>query len=195
MNYIQIPNNEISKVLTNTFDHYSGHVIICCEYQEELHIILGHNKEYNNVATFGGLSDNNENLLSTIIREYSEESLDCVLSKDEIINKLLLTPIALIKRTSSKGTHYHIFITVCGNFNKMREQFKQKLINENLTKDQLENDNLVLVPFANIVKINNDTNIKDFENNNVILRLVILDAFIWFENYLNNFSDNFLEYV
>ena len=191
--YIRIESNNIKKVLQNTFNHCSGHVYPLITVDKHVCVLLGHNAKYNNVASFGGFSEQyegsetKESLLDTILREYTEESLGCI-TDEETMKQKLFESSALITRESPKGHHYTAFSFIDGlnvDFVKANENFKhirENSIND-LTKGQLENDQLVCVPLENIKKSDTgemaNLTVNDIFGKDVSIRGINLPAYRW----------------
>jgi hypothetical protein len=178
-------------------DHCTGHVYLFTIYNEMIHVILGHNKKHNNCASFGGFANPNETLRETICREFSEETLDCVMSTSDLIT--CLSNCMIITRTSSKGKHFTIFCNSgkIFDFSKISSDFVNALQNPNLTQDQQENDYLTMVPLVNIINAFNLNDVsvisggfqtatdfsnfivKDYKNNDVKIRDINVPAYKW----------------
>lgn len=196
--YARITADSIKKVFETTVDHCSGHVYPLITMEGQLCVILGHNAKYGNVASFGGFSEQHENksankesLLETILREYAEESLGCITTKDEMREKLF-NSCALITRRSPKGQHYTAFCNVDDlgfDYQKANDKFKQIRSdpNSNLTEGEKENDYIVCVPLDGIKK--NDIKCdeaphenvvtKDYTGQEVTIRGINMPAYRW----------------
>lgn len=191
--YIQVDSSVL-----NTTEHCTGHIYLYTKYNGINHFIIGHNKEHNNGASLGGFKKLfnhlkiQETLLETICREFSEETLDCLFSKDKT-NDLInyLTKGIFTTRKSEKGQHYVVFCDATNmvfDMEKINIEFKQKLNDPNLTPDQQENDYLTMVSFDNIKTAlhNNESNkssdniiVKDHANVDIKIRNVCIPAFKW----------------
>ena len=193
VSYERIPFNQIRKTLETTFDHCSGHVYPLLKLDDQLCVLVGHNAKYGNVASFGGFSEqyegsqDKESLLETILREYEEESLECVTDRETLKNKIF-EKSALITRKSPKGCHYTIFCFF-DNLNIdpsiINQKFKEKRNDPNLTltKGQLENDYVVCIPLNNIKEqdkgLMNDLTTSDFNDNEITIRSINMPAYRW----------------
>lgn len=187
ISYTQLTCNY--ELLTTTRNHITGHVyLIFRDDQGNYQVILGHNEKHDNVASFGGFSEEGENLLQTICREYSEETLDCILSLDDLISALA-TKSVVITRKSPKGHHFTVFCNVTGlsfNLKTIQSNFKEKLNQPDIKSCQQENDNIVVVNLKDIENAIRENNyvVKDFDFHNQKIRDINVPAYKWFVNAL-----------
>lgn len=190
--YTKIDKCNIADVLLNTHDHCTGHVYLI---DSSKNILLGHNEKHDNVCSFGGFSNPGETLMETIIREFSEETLDCVLTSDSLKSYILSSSVVITRR-SIKGQHYTVFCEVENrNFDllKINNELKKARTNPSLTPDQLENDRIVMVNLSTIANAINfeDNKLKnitifDSTNEKVNIRDINIPAYKWFIQSLND---------
>jgi len=154
INYDRISKSAIPELFTNTFDHCTGHVYLLFKKNGEYYVIVGHNKDHDNIASFGGFVAPGESLKTTILREYEEETLNCLFPTKQI-ERMLLDCNMIITRKSAKGQHYTAFCDI-GSTNVDIEEIEQKfavaLTDPNLTADQKENDKLVVIALRDIME-------------------------------------------
>lgn len=195
MSYTKIDKSEISNVLTKTNDHHTGHVYLL---DSNRNLILGHNKKYDNVCSFGGFSEVGETLLDTIIREFKEESLECVFPAGDL-KKLLLEDSIIITRNRDGKQFYTAFCNVKNykfNLEEINKNFTQALTNPDLKAGQKENDRIVIVnldTIANAIKLNPGAKqivVPDITNNNCNIRDINIPAYQWF---IQSLADNNLD--
>jgi hypothetical protein len=147
------------------------HFIVNDDEDENDKLIYGLNAEHNNIASFGGLRNKkpdgqDENVLETVLREFSEETLDVICTKEKI-TKLLKECInehnthfdlttSVIKEEPSKGKfHWNFFVNAKESdidIVDCQRKFKEKLEEQeqNLSSDQKENKELVVVQFDEV---------------------------------------------
>lgn len=180
----------VDNAVLDTTDHHTGHAYLFTAYNGTAHVILGHNKKHNNCASFGGFANPNETLQETICREFSEETLDCVMPISDLIN--CLSNGIIITRTSSRGKHFTIFCNPekTFDFSKINNDFQDASQNPNLTPDQKENDYLTMVPVTAIATMLSQYEVlgstdfsnfivKDHMNTDVKIRDINVSAYKW----------------
>lgn len=171
--YTRIAKEDIARVLSETIDFFSGHIYLITNG----YVIVGHNRKHDNIAALGGLGDPNETLLMAILREYLEESLGCLFSKDalnklgfdteiDFIKHVLLNCNMLITRKSSKGHHYSAFCDISHipfDIKEVEQRFIIASANPDLKDAQKENDMIVMVALDDIKETlqNGRWNVKD----------------------------------
>src|SRR5437763_681911 len=101
---------KVIPLILPTSDHCTGHVYLITKHNDMLCVIVGHNTLHNNAASLGGFKKGSETLLETIYREFSEETLDCLMPTVDLGRRLEHSTI--ITRRSDKGQHYTAFIDV-----------------------------------------------------------------------------------
>lgn len=165
--YAQINSLEIKEIFNTNHLHHSAHIYLffedIIENNKKLFFIQGHNKEHNNIDSFGGFRDDKDkSLLETILREFSEETLDCICDGN-ILTKFIFEKSIIITRQpigqiNNNQIRYIIFcnITDLGikyeNIHNIFESFIKKSQNINLTESQKENDYLVCIDIDDIMK-------------------------------------------
>ena len=188
------------QMFCSTRNHCTGHVYLL---DINSYMILGHNLNHDNVCSFGGFSNPEETLMETIIREFREETLDCVLPHN-VLEKLLLEKSVIITRRSVKGQHYTVFCNAKDHYfdpEKINREFKNALTDAFLTIDQKENDRIVMVKLdviADVIQTNENTSTKiivvpDITNSDCNIRDINVPAYQWFIRSLanNNLDDIF----
>jgi len=168
---IRVPN-----IVFNTKKHCSGHVFLCFTINDIKYVVLGHNDKNNYVASFGGFSDPGETLFETILREFAEESLECIFDKDTL--KKYLKKGIIIVHESPRGYHYSVFCDIhdiVPNIETINIAFRKKLKNPNLLKCQKENNFIVMLSLAEIKKCIDDSD----DDNNVIIKTNLFETDIY----------------
>lgn len=189
---MDIQYTKVDTSILNTKDHCTGHVYLMSKYNNCYYVVMGHNKLRNYCTSFGGFKNSSsETLMDTICREFSEETLNCLINNHDL--KKYLSKSTIITRKSPKGQHYISFSIIPNaifDIKKIDTNFKQLLKNPNLTTDEQENDYLTLIPLVNIQnalmkKINiNDFIVKDYLNHDVKIRDISVTVFEWiFDNF------------
>ena len=197
MIYTKIYRNNVSDILLKTRDHCTGHVYLL---NINRNLILGHNEKHDNVCSFGGFRNSGETLMETITREFREETLDCVLPYD-VLEKMLLEKSVIITRTSIKGQHYTVFCNADDHdfdLEKINHKFKNALTDPDLTPDQMENDQIVMVNLdvvADAIRQNESSTkiivVPDITNSDCKIRDINVPAYKWFiESLTNNNLDD-----
>lgn len=189
---------EIATTL-NTTGHSTGHVYLIYKNKDESYnIILGHNEKYDNLASFGGFSEEGETLLQTICREFDEEALGCIFSEETLIS-LLQNHSVMITRKSVKGQHYTVFCNATGlefDESKINGDFLIRRQNPELTVCQKENDYIVVVSLAEIeqnLMIDNKDVVMDSNGKVQRIRDINIPAYKWFFDYLKRDPQNILK--
>lgn len=144
MEYIIVNNNII-----DTTTHITGHVFIITKHNE---VILGHNKYFDYIASFGGYKDHNETLLDTILREWNEETHECIINSEQLVKYINKSKI--IMNHTEKGDHYTCFCKIDDmefDINIINKYFTQAISQPILKEDQLENDYMVMISLDDIM--------------------------------------------
>lgn len=192
---------EIAKILNST-GHCTGHVYLIFKdenkHDSTHNIILGHNEKHDNLASFGGFSEEGETLLQTICREFAEEALGCIFTEETLID-LVHNYSVMITRKSVKGQHYTVFCNVSGlEFNEsvINDHFLLERQNPYLTECQKENDYLVVVPLVEIeqkLMIDNSNLVTDSNGKLQKIRDINVPAYKWFFDYIKRDPQNILQ--
>ncbi|QKF93481.1 NUDIX domain-containing protein [Fadolivirus algeromassiliense] len=128
--------------------HITGHVFIITKNKN---IILGHNKIFDYIASFGGYKDDNETLLETILREWTEETHESIMDKKTLFT--YLKNAKCIMNQTEKGVHYTFFCEIDDiefDMDMINNKLNKALCIPNLKEDQLENDYITLVSLDDI---------------------------------------------
>lgn len=181
-----IQYTKVNSSILNTKEQCTGHVYLFTKYNSTICVIVGHHAIHNNAASLGGFKKDDETLLENICREFSEETLDCLMNKDELVHRLYNSPF--ITRKSVKGQHYTAFTDVRDivfDMNRINSELTEKLKNPDLAPDQREHDYLTLIPLDNIKKAltSNNTNdniiVKDYMGLDIKIRDINVPAYRW----------------
>lgn len=167
--------------------HATGHVYMIHKGV----VFLGYTDKHHNIFSIGGnVNDtNDETLFDTIVRECQEETLDCVIQKEDLLNLLINNSVG-ITRTSSKGQHYTFFCDVSSlnlDLKAMQQEFLIRRSNSNLTKDQQETDRLVGVELKTIrTSIEHSTRlVTDVDGTEYTIRDINEPAYKWLFSAIN----------
>ena len=107
-NYIQLTPDSVLK----RTDGATVHVYLFCESTGIQYVFAGHNKKHNNIASFGGFIEKGETVENALIREFREESHECIISVNELNQYLSQDSVIVINRKSVKGEHFTFFINI-----------------------------------------------------------------------------------
>lgn len=187
MQYTRINTKDIPDVLNKKDQHCTGHVYLM---NSDYDILLGHNKKYKNVCSFGGFASPGESLADTVLREFQEETLGTVMNS-EALSELILTKSIMITRTSPKGRHYTLFCNSNAfdfDLDLINATFALKLTDPNLTADQLENDYVTIVNLKSVSAVieQNKLDTTDINGFVVHLREINIPAYKWLISALAN---------
>jgi len=128
--------------------HSTGHVYIITKNRN---VILGHDKKYDHIGSFGGFGDPDETLLQTILREWDEESHGSIMDKETLVKYLKTGKI--IMHSSPKGQHYTFFCKIDDlefDIKDINTKFADSISKPDLKEDQLEHDYIVMVSLDDI---------------------------------------------
>jgi len=167
--------------------HATGHVYMIYKGV----VLLGYTDKHYNIFSIGGFvnENNNETLFDTIVRECQEETLDCIIQKDDLLNVLINNSVG-ITRKSPKGQHYTFFCDVSSldlDLKAMQREFLIRRSNPNLTKDQQETDRLVGVELKMIkTSIEQSTRlVTDVDGTEYTIRDINEPAYKWLFSVIN----------
>lgn len=180
---MSIKYEEVTPAALNLTNHITGHVYLFVKIGEKDFVILGHNEDHDNVASFGGFIERGEpkeTVRQTILREFQEETLG-VLMNSEVLSSFLQQG-RIITRQSPKGHHFTVFCQI-GNFNidGMNNRFVTIRQNQKLTEAERENDYLVALEVEKIKEaIERAPNDKEVYVDGIHLRDINVAVFKWF---------------
>lgn len=213
--YTTIKDPEDIETALMTIDkHFTGHVYMlqkrCIQENEDddeeeenkWEVILGHNANHDNIASFGGFSNPGESLFNTINREFEEETLGVICDSNQLLT-LLRQHSVMITRTSRKGQHYTLFCDATSlsiDNKKIESDFEEtrRTNKDTLTKDQLENDKICIVSLGDIkytimssLANEKDAIVIDQNKKPQLIRDINLAAYKWlFDDYLTTQKEN-----
>lgn len=176
---MSIQYTEVNQDALNINHHVTGHVYLFANIDGKVCVLLGHNKDHDNVASFGGFSDGNETVRETILREFQEETLGALMSLELLSS--FLDKGRIITRQSQKGHHFTVFCQI-GPFKMdgVNEKFKIALQNPDLKEDERENDYLVALGLEKIQEaVKNSPNEKEVYVDGFHIRDINVPVYRW----------------
>lgn len=181
---IRISPFRVAHVLKYTKSHDTGHVFL---FDKNNNLVLGSSN--NNISSFGGYKDANEVLIDTIVREYREETLDCVYDY-KLLQKQILSKSIVIIRKSFKGSHYTVFCKIDNhefNSKQINKCFKLKLCPE-LPDEYKEHDRISVVNLNTIIDAirQNTYIVTDTDNKFYTIRSTNILEYQWLISSIDN---------
>lgn len=173
--YISIPKPLIHSFLTQTKKFRAAHLYLI----HGTNMILAHHRQLNIISSFGGYSEPNETLIETTTREFSEESLGCIMPSNQLVDRLHNID-KLVCHTDNQHRYYSMFCDISDmqfNIEAINWLYNYTIDEHQLMSHQLEYDGIVSVPIREIERaISNGTCIP----NNYIIREQNVDVYRWF---------------
>lgn len=130
----------------NKSDHYSAHVAL---WNSDMGLICGITSDTHEISTFGGLAENNETVLQTIVREFQEETLGILFTNEQLIS--ILHDSQHFVRKSDLGNHYNFYVVLdtSPDIDHIRREFVKKLEKYDLPEYR-EHEGLTMIPQKSI---------------------------------------------
>lgn len=119
--YTNLSKLEELRTAFNSKGHRSGHIIVLVNVNRYGCVLMGKHRTHSHAEMFGGYAQEDETLKETVLREFSQQTLDCIMTSQELEAHLMSQTSMILMHESRKGRRYIVVFETKKHLSSMKE--------------------------------------------------------------------------